>query len=421
MTSPAQDPAVKAPAFTGYQKFVVAVLAFLQFTIILDFMIISPLGALVMPALSITPQQFGLVVSAYAFSAGASGLLAAGFADRYDRKKLLMFFYTGFILGTLLCGLAQSFEVLLFARIFTGLFGGVIGSIVLAIATDLFPIEMRGRVMGTIQTAFAASQVLGLPAGMYLSTWWDWHAPFIMIVVIGAAVGIIIAVYLKPVNAHLGQPQERSPFAHLVHTVNVPLHLLAFCATALLATGGYMLMPFGSAFTVNNLGIDIAHLPTVYLVTGIAAIAIGPLVGRATDKFGIFPVFLAGTITTIVVVFYYVHMGVSPLLSVILINVALYVGIFARIIPSQILMTAIPEPTKRGAFNAISAAVQQVSGGVAAALAGALVIERADGHLEHFPRLGYAVIVAALITLTLMYKIRNAVPQATAQRQKDLQ
>ncbi|HTJ96139.1 MAG TPA: MFS transporter, partial [Rhodocyclaceae bacterium] len=148
--------------FSPYQKLAVGMLAFLQFAVILDFMLMSPLGAVIMPAMQIAPSQFGLVVSAYAFSAGVSGLLTAGFADRFDRKKLLLFFYAGFILGTVWCGMAQSFESLLAARIVTGLFGGVIGSIVLAISTDLFPLHMRGRVMGFIQTAFAASQVLGI-------------------------------------------------------------------------------------------------------------------------------------------------------------------------------------------------------------------------------------------------------------------
>src|ERR1700750_529238 len=96
--------------FTGYQKFLIAILAFLQFTIILDFMIVSPLGAMVMPALSITPSQFGAAVSVYAFSAAFSGLAAAGFADRFDRKRLLLFFYGGFIAGTVLCGLAGSYH-----------------------------------------------------------------------------------------------------------------------------------------------------------------------------------------------------------------------------------------------------------------------------------------------------------------------
>src|SRR5262249_54878974 len=151
--------------FSGYQKFMVALLAFLQFSIVLDFMIISPLGAIIMPDLNIGPQRFGEIVSAYAFSAGASSLLAAAFADRFDRKRFLLFFYCGFIVGTALCALAPSYPLLLLARIMTGLFGGVIGAIVLAIATDLFPLQMRGLVMGVIQTAFAASQILGIPAG----------------------------------------------------------------------------------------------------------------------------------------------------------------------------------------------------------------------------------------------------------------
>src|SRR6185503_10740113 len=185
-------PADKTSArpFTRYQTFVVSALAFLQFAVILDFMIVAPLGALVMPALDMSPRQFGLIVSAYAFSAGATGLLVAGFADRYDRKKLLLFFYTGFVLGTLWCGLANSFHALLAARIVTGIFGGVIGSVVLAIATDLFEPDQRGRVIGFIQTAFAASQILGLPAGLYLSNRWNWHAPFLVMVVFGIFGGL---------------------------------------------------------------------------------------------------------------------------------------------------------------------------------------------------------------------------------------
>ena len=208
------------PVFTRYQKFIVAVLAFLQFTIILDFMIISPLGALLLRDLHVTTAQFGLVVSAYAFSAGVSGLLAAGFADKFDRKRLLLFFYSGFLLGTLLCGLATSYHFLLVARIVTGLFGGVVGSIAMAIIADLFPLEMRGRVMGTIQTSFAASQVMGLPLGVFLSNHWGWHAPFIMILVLGAPVGMIIAARLQPIVEHLKVPSTRNPVMHLAATIS---------------------------------------------------------------------------------------------------------------------------------------------------------------------------------------------------------
>ena len=155
--------------FTGYEKLVIALLAVTQFTVVLDFMVMSPLGDILMKSLDINPKQFGIAVSSYAFSAGISGLLAAGFADKYDRKKLLLFFYTGFILGTLFCALAPTYELLVAARIITGLFGGVIGSIGMAIITDIFPIDQRGRVMGVVQMGFAASQVLGIPIGLYLA------------------------------------------------------------------------------------------------------------------------------------------------------------------------------------------------------------------------------------------------------------
>ena len=177
-------------AFTLNQKILIAILALLQFTVILDFMVISPLGDILMKTLDMTPANFGFAVSAYAFSAGISGLLAAGFADKFDRKKLLIFFYTGFIIGTVFCALSTSYITLLLARIFTGLFGGVIGSISLAIVTDLFVLQQRARVMGFIQMAFATSQILGIPLGLYFANHWGWHSSFLMI----AALGVLILI-----------------------------------------------------------------------------------------------------------------------------------------------------------------------------------------------------------------------------------
>jgi predicted MFS family arabinose efflux permease len=392
-------------AFTGYQKFVVALLAFLQFTIILDFMIISPLGAMLMPALKITPAQFGFVVSAYAFSAGIAGLLAAGFADRFDRKRLLLFFYAGFLLGTLLCGIAPTYEFLLGARIITGLFGGVIGSIVFAIITDLFPMEMRGRVMGFVQTAFAASQILGLPAGLYFSNLWGWHAPFLMIVAVSLIVGVLIVIYMQPIDGHLKLQVDRNAFHHLKDTVTTPRYVLAFAATSLLSVGGFMLMPFGSAFTVNNLGIHIEKLPLIYLITGIAAIFIGPLVGKASDLFGKFRVFVLGSLLSMVMVVIYTNMGISPLYVVIVVNVVMFVGIFSRMIPSQALTSAIPSPASRGSFMSISSSLQQIAGGLASVLAGFVVVEGPKGLLEHFDTLGYIMLGTAAFSLVLMYFI----------------
>jgi predicted MFS family arabinose efflux permease len=397
--------------FSGYQKFVVALLAFLQFSIVLDFMIISPLGAIIMPDLDISPQRFGEIVSAYAFSAGISGFLAAGFADRFDRKRFLLFFYCGFIAGTALCALAPNYPLLLAARIVTGLFGGVIASIVLAIATDLFPLQMRGRVMGVVQTAFSASQVLGIPAGLYIANLWSWHAAFLMIVLIAIPVGLIIAFHMRPVAGHLALKQNDSPWRHLTGTVMVPRYAMAFATTALLVTGGYTLLPFASAYTVNNLGIALTDLPTVYLVSGMFTIFAGPLIGRASDAFGKFRTFIFGCALTIIMVLVYTHLPRVPLATVIVVNVLLFIGIFSRMIPSQALISAIPEAGKRGSFNAVSASLQQLSGGIASIIAGIVVAQGPAGDIKRFDDLGYVVVATTLVSLCLMYFIQRAVAE----------
>jgi predicted MFS family arabinose efflux permease len=389
-------------------------LAFLQFAVILDFMLMSPLGAIIMPALDVTPVQFGHVVSAYAFAAGTSGFLTAGFADRFDRKKLLLFFYTGFIAGTLWCGLATSYESLLLARIVAGAFGGVIGSIVLAITTDLFPPQMRGRVMGFIQTAFASSQILGLPIGIWLSGRWNWHVPFLALVVLGLLAGLFIAVRMKPVDEHLKLHPEHSAFWHLFHTVTERRYLLSFVSVLFLATGGFMLMPFSSAFTVNNLGISLEHLPVIYLVTGIATIFAGPLVGKAADAIGKLPVFFTGTAVVMVMVLIYTHLGTSTLTVVTIINVVLFIGIFSRMIPFQALMTQVPAQTQRGSFNAINASISQLAGGLASLVAGHIVVQGADGKLQHYEIAGYVVIATALIVSVLMWRIQRGLAAPVA-------
>jgi predicted MFS family arabinose efflux permease len=405
---PAANAAEGAPTgLSGYQKLIVALVAFLQFTIILDFMVLSPLGALIMPALNITPRQFGLLVSAYAFSAGLSGLMAAGFTDRFDRKRVLLFFYTGFVLGTLLCALASSYHFLLFARVITGLFGGVIGSTVLAITTDLFEYRVRGRVMGVVQTAFAASNVLGIPVALLLSNRWGWNAPFLLIVGASLLVGIIIVLKMQPVRAHLQRSPDRNALHHFLHTVSTPRYLQGFATTGFLTVGGFMLMPFMSNFTVHNMGISLNHLPLVYTVTGIASMIAGPLIGRASDAIGKFYVFACGCGLTILMVTIYTHLGVTPLTVVILVSVALFIGVSSRMISSAALISAVPNPADRGSYMAVSSSIQQFAGGIAATIAGLIVTQRADGTIQHFEVLGYLLTVTTLTSLLMMYLIQR--------------
>ncbi|MGR3812012.1 MFS transporter [Jiulongibacter sp. NS-SX5] len=399
----------KERVFTPYQVFMIAILAFIQFTVILDFMVLSPLGAILIPELEISTSQFGWVVSGYAFSAGLSGILAAGFADKFDRKKLLLFFYVGFLIGTALCASATNYQFLLWARIFTGIFGGVIGSIGFAIITDIFPLEVRGRVMGFTQMAFAASQILGLPIGLYLANEYGWHFSFWMIVIVGAIVGVIMVVFMKPVNEHLEANKGQNPFKHLIGTVSNPDYIKVFLSTTLLATGGFMLMPFGSTFSTNNLGISLSDLPLLYGVTGVFTIIFGPIIGKVADRIGKLKVFVFGSVLGMILVGIYCNLGVTPLWVILILNIVLFLGINARMISSQALITAIPDMKDRGAFMSINSSVSQVSGGIASAVAGMIVFQRPDGFVENYPELGWVVIASMIISAALMFVINNLV------------
>lgn len=398
--------------FSRYQLFVVVLLAFLQFTVVVDFMILSPLGAMLLEKLAITPAKFGAVVSAYAFSAGISGLLAAGFADRFDRRRFLLFFYVGFLVGTMLCGFATSYEFLLGARIVTGLFGGVIGSISLAIVADLFPLSMRGRVMGLVQTSFAASQVLGIPIGLFLATHWGWHAPFFMLVAIGVPAGIAMAVGLRPITAHLtaGTSDRKNPLHHLVRTATSPRYVAGFSATMLLATGGFMLMPFGSTFLVQNLSIPLEKLPMIYMITGLSSIIGGPIIGRLSDTFGKYRTFVVGTIVSTVMVLWYTQLTSASLALIVGLNVVLFMGISARMVSSFALSSALPDLSDRGAYMSINSSMQQLSGGVASWFAGFIVHQATPtSKLDGYPLLGGIVTFTMLLTLALMYNVHRIV------------
>lgn len=396
-------------SFTQYEILVIILLTVLQFTIILDFMVLSPLSAILLPELAITTKQFGLVVSAYAWSAGLAGLLAAGFADRFDRKKLLIFFYSGFLIGTLLCGLAPDYPFLLMARIVTGIFGGVIGAISFAIITDLFPIEVRGRAIGFLQMAFAGAQVLGLPIGLYLANHLGWHSPFLLIVGLGLVLGVAIVFIMKPVNAHLAIPSEHSAVEHLINTIKETRYLKAFAATTLLATGGFMLMPFGSAFSVNNLGISVDDLPMMYMITGVCTMIASPLIGKLSDAWGKYTIFMICSLLLVAIVIAYCNLSLTPLWIVIIFSVVMFINVSGRIISASALFSAVPAPKDRGAFMSVNSSVQMVSGGIASLIAGTIVYQDATGKMINYPILGYVVSGATVITVVMMYFINRMV------------
>lgn len=410
-TKPAKAEKIK---FTPYQISVIVLLALTQFTVVLDFMVMSPLGDMLMKSMDLTTTQFGIVVSAYAFSAGISGLLTAGFADMFDRKKLLQFFYIGFILGTLFCGLSTNYAMLVTARIVTGIFGGVIGSISMAIVADLFPLQQRGRVMGFMQMGFGISQVVGIPISLYLANIWDWKAPFLMIVGLATIILVAIMIKLEPIIKHLEVKNEKSAFLHLWHTIKQRHYRVGFFATALLSLGGFMMMPWGSAFAVNNLHVTPQQLPLLFMVAGVSTLFIMPIIGKLSDKIDKNMLFAIASIWMIIVVLIYTNLTPVSLWVIMTFNILMMIGIMSRMVPSMALVTALPEMHDRGAFMSINSSLQQMAGGLAAGIGGLIVVQKDKfSPLENYNTLGIVISIISVVGIYAIYRV-NVMVKAKA-------
>lgn len=400
--------------FSSYQVGVIVLLALTQFTVVLDFMVMSPLGDMLIKSMELTPSQFGLAVSVYAFSAGISGLLTAGFADKFDRKKLLLFFYVGFIAGTLFCGLATNYVMLIAARIITGLFGGVIGSISMAIVADLFSLQQRGRAMGYMQMGFGASQVLGIPISLYIANHWGWQSPFIMIVVLSALIWLGAMIKLKPVAQHLQMKTDKTAITHLWHTLIQKQYRTGFLMTALLSLGGFMMMPWGSAFAVNNLHVSYEQLPVMFMASGIAALIVMPIIGKLSDKIDKVKLFTIAAIAMMVIIVIYTNLKPVPFILVLALNIVMMAAIMSRIVPAMALVSALPKMQDRGAFMSINSSLQQIAGGFAAFVGGLIVVQQTKtSPLQHYNTLGYVIVVIIIANIIQMHRVGKLIKTKT--------
>jgi predicted MFS family arabinose efflux permease len=396
--------------FSPYQVLVIILLALTQFTVVLDFMVMSPLGDMLIKSMSLSTSQFGFAVSGYAFSAGISGFLTAGFADKFDRKKLLLFFYVGFIAGTLFCGLAHTYPMLLAARIITGLFGGVIGSISLAITADLFPLHQRGRAMGFMQMGFGASQVLGIPISLYIANHWGWQSPFLMIVGLATVVWISTMIKLQPIAQHLQLKSEKTALAHLWHTIRQRGYRVGFLMTALLSLGGFMMMPWGSAFAVNNLHVTYEQLPLLFMVSGLASLVVMPLVGRISDKLSKVKIFTVAAVSMMVIIVVYTNLTPVPFVYILILNVLMMTAIMSRIVPAMALVSALPKMQDRGAFMSINSSLQQIAGGIAAGVGGLIVVQETQtSPLRHYNTLGYVILFIIIANIIQVFRVDKLV------------
>ncbi|MDR2145271.1 MAG: MFS transporter [Tannerella sp.] len=397
--------------FTLYQIFLIALLAVLQFTVLLGFSIISPLGDIMMKDLDIDTAQFGLLISGYAFGAGFSGLLVASVADRYDRKTFLLFFYAGFLAGLFLCGIARSFPLLLVSRTVTGIFGGVISSISMSIVADTFPLNHRGRVMGYVQMAFTVSQIAGIPLGLLIANRWGWNANFLAITAIGIITGVVIKVKMKPLREHLKYIREsKNAWRHLLHLLTEKKYFAGYALITLTSVGGAMLMPFSAPFLINNVGVTQEQLPFLYMITGIAGVFIMIYTGKISDRFPKKNVFLAGTVVSIIMTVIFTNLTPVALWVVVVVNILLFIGINGRFVPSMALNTAVPKPEDRGGYMSLCSAMQQFSNGVGSLVAGLVIFQPVkSGPLYYFDAVGYIVCVVTVICVFLVYRVARQV------------
>jgi predicted MFS family arabinose efflux permease len=386
-------------------------LAAVQFTHIVDFMIVMPLGPVLSDAMTLTPAEFGWVVSAYTAAAGVAGLVASRFLDRFDRKRALLFLYTGFVAGTLLCAFAPYYGLLLAARTVAGAFGGIAAAVVLAIVGDVFADARRGTATGVIMSAFSVASVAGVPFGLYLADELGWQAPFLVLGGLSAAVLVLMALLFPPLRGHLhrGHPRTGATWAVLTD----PNHLRAYALMVFLVLTTFIIIPYLPIFHEKNVGLEQRELKFIYLCGGAATLLTLTPIGRVADRRGKLPVFRVLAVVTIVPILLLANLPAdTPLALVLAVTTLMMITTSGRMVPATALITASSAPRYRGSFMSLNTAVQHLAAGAATALGGAL-LGREGETLVGYPLLGVLATLASLFTLYLAGRLR-AVPGGEA-------
>jgi predicted MFS family arabinose efflux permease len=389
------------------EKFLLYVLAAIQFTHILDFMIVMPLGPRLMEIFAITPAQFGFIVSTYTFSAGLFGLVAAWFIDRFDRKRALLWLYGGFGIGTLLCALAPNYYAMVAARFLAGGFGGLAGATILAVLGDAIPPNRRGAAMGTLFSAFSLASIAGVPAGLYLANHLGWHAPFFLLSILSAAVLVMAAKALPPVREHLSRPKQ-SPLAEMKAILRRGNHWLAFALTVTMTMAGFLVVPYLSPSLVSNVGLTNEQLPLIYLFGGAATFFSIRWLGRVSDRLGLLRVFTAVSVLAMGPILVITHLPRVPVWAALLTSTCFMVLTSGRFIPGMAMVTNSVEGRYRGGFMSLNSAVQQFASGLASLIAGAIIVKGAGGRLEHYGLVGLLGAGCILASLALASRLKAA-------------
>lgn len=411
MSAPSVPSAPPAAAPSRPERTILLTLAAVQFTHILDFMIMMPLGQELMDEFALSPAQFSQLVAAYGIAAALAGLLGGFFLDRVDRKRSLAGLYAGFCLATLGCALAPTHATLLAARFAAGACGGLAGAVVVAMVADVVPPERRGRGMAFVMAAFPLASVAGIPLGIALSNQLGWHAPFFLLAGLGVPILFAMARFL-PRRPPAPAAARLSPLAQMRAILGQPVHWRAFAVTAALITAGGCVIPFMAPSLVANAGVTQQMLPLVYFFGGAATFVSTPIIGHLTDRHDKLHVLAALTLPAVVAVLLVTHLGPSPLWLVLLVTTLFFVGMSGRFGPATTLVANSVEPRHRGGFMSLNSAVQQAAGAGANLLGGMLVTRDAAGHLLGYGRVGWLAVGAFLLTLVLAHRLRAAAPHA---------
>lgn len=386
-----------------------AVLAFVQFSHIVDFMIMMPLGPQLMRLFQINPQHFGWLVSSYTFAAGASGFLAAFWVDRFDRKKTLIWFYIGFAMGTVACAIAPTYEFLLAARLISGGFGGVLSSLSFSIVGDTIAPEKRGTATGIVMMAFSMASVLGVPFSLYLANQWSWHAPFLFLGILSFVLFYLIVIFVPSLTGHIQHKSIESSILGPIHMLTQNPRLgMTLVFQFLLTFAQFAIIPFLAQSMVFNAGLSEKELPLIYLVGGMVSMIGSPIIGRLSDIFGKKRIYVIGAIASLIPIYLITNMGISPSWYLLGCVALFFFTMGARVIPATAIMQSSVHAPERGAFMSLASSVQQFSAAVAAAVAGGLVIKSPTGELLHYSKVGWLAIALSIATLAIINLVKPA-------------
>lgn len=395
------------PAFN--ERTLLYTLAAIQFTHIMDFMIMMPLGASLMRVFSIDPGQFSRLVASYGLSAAGTGFLAGFVLDRFDRRPVLLVLYTGFTLATLACALAPTYELLMAARIAAGACGGVAGSIVSAMIGDAIPPERRGRATATVMAAFPLASVAGVPAGLILASWFEWHAPFFLLSAVSAIVLTVAVRTLPHVPSH---KSEAHPVRQMIDILTHGIHLRAFLLSAVLVFAGACVIPFMAPSMVANVGLPESRLWIMYLAGGACTFFTMPWFGRLADRHDKLHILAWISLVAIATVLTVTRLGPGPMVVTILATSIFFVAMSGRFAPAMAMVSNAVEARYRGGFMSVNSAIQQAASGLANLVAGLLVTRNATGQLVGYPRVGLLACGAFTLTVILAAWLRSAAPHA---------